>query len=88
MLILTRKVGETVLIGDNIRIMVVQVRGENKFAWASRLHRTCWYYEQRRNRTPKKSQKSQAPEIILPTNTLGRYRDHIFNYLALLRDCL
>jgi carbon storage regulator len=28
MLILTRKVGETVLIGDNIRIMVVQVRGK------------------------------------------------------------
>ena len=27
MLILTRKVGETVLIGENIRIMVVQVRG-------------------------------------------------------------
>ena len=28
MLILTRKVGETVLIGENIRIMVVQVRGK------------------------------------------------------------
>ena len=28
MLILTRKVGETVLIGGNIRIMVVQVRGK------------------------------------------------------------
>ena len=28
MLILTRKVGETVLIGKNIRIMVVQVRGK------------------------------------------------------------
>ena len=27
MLILTRKVGETVLIGENIRIIVVQVRG-------------------------------------------------------------
>jgi carbon storage regulator len=28
MLILTRKVGETVLIGENIRIMVVEVRGK------------------------------------------------------------
>ena len=28
MLILTRKVGETVLIGENIRIMIVQVRGK------------------------------------------------------------
>lgn len=28
MLILTRKVGEKVLIGENIRIMVVQVRGK------------------------------------------------------------
>ena len=28
MLILTRKVGETVLIGENIRIMVVQIRGK------------------------------------------------------------
>ena len=28
MLILTRKVGETVLIGENIRIMVVQVQGK------------------------------------------------------------
>jgi carbon storage regulator CsrA len=28
MLLLTRKVNETVLIGENIRIMVVQVRGK------------------------------------------------------------
>ena len=28
MLILTRKVGETVLIGENIRILVVQIRGK------------------------------------------------------------
>ena len=28
MLILTRKVGETVLIGENIRIMVVEARGK------------------------------------------------------------
>ena len=28
MLILTRKVGETVLIGENIRITVVQIRGK------------------------------------------------------------
>ena len=28
MLILTRKVGETVLIGEDIRIMVVQIRGK------------------------------------------------------------
>jgi carbon storage regulator len=28
MLILTRKVGETVLIGENIRIIVVQVQGK------------------------------------------------------------
>jgi len=28
MLILTRKVGETVMIGENIRIMVVEVRGK------------------------------------------------------------
>ena len=28
MLILTRKVGGTVLIGENIRIMVVEVRGK------------------------------------------------------------
>jgi carbon storage regulator len=28
MLILTRKVGETILIGENIRIMVIQVRGK------------------------------------------------------------
>jgi carbon storage regulator len=28
MLILTRKVGESVLIGENIRIIVVQVRGK------------------------------------------------------------
>ena len=28
MLILTRKVGETILIGENIRIMVVQIRGK------------------------------------------------------------
>ena len=28
MLILTRKIGETILIGETIRIMVVQVRGK------------------------------------------------------------
>ena len=28
MLILTRKVGETVLIGEDIRILVVQIRGK------------------------------------------------------------
>lgn len=28
MLILTRKIGETVLIGENIRIKVIQVRGK------------------------------------------------------------
>jgi carbon storage regulator len=28
MLILSRKIGETILVGENIRIMVVQVRGK------------------------------------------------------------
>jgi carbon storage regulator len=28
MLILTRKIGETILIGEHIRIMVIQVRGK------------------------------------------------------------
>jgi len=28
MLILTRRVGETILIGENIRIMVVHIRGK------------------------------------------------------------
>ena len=65
MLILTRKVGETVLIGENIRIMVVEVKGKQvRLGIEAPLDLLVLRTEEKLD--PEKKRKPQAPEIFLP----------------------
>jgi len=71
MLILTRKVGETVLIGENIRIMVVEVRGKQiRLGIEAPLDLLVLRTEEKPD--SEKKPKVQAPEILLPTDAHAR----------------
>jgi carbon storage regulator len=72
MLILTRKIGETILIGDNIPVMIVQVLGKQVLLGIEAPPELLVLRTEKRL-DPEKKQKSQAPEIVLPTNALGGY---------------
>jgi carbon storage regulator CsrA len=67
MLILTRKVGEAVLIGENIRIMVVAARGKQI---SLGIEAPPDLLVLRTEETPdsEKKPKVQAPETSIPTN--------------------
>jgi carbon storage regulator len=71
MLILTRIVGETVLIGANIRIMVAQVRGK-QVRLGIEAPRDLLVMQTEEKSDSEKKPKLQASEIFLPTSARAR----------------
>jgi len=80
LLSLTEKLVKTVLIGKNIRIMVVEVRGK-QVRLGIEAPPDLLVLRTKENRTLKRSQQSQTPEIIFPTNARSRYAYQVDNYL-------
>jgi len=71
MLILTRKVGETVLIGENIRIMVVEVRGK-QIRLGIEAPPDLLVLRTEEKPDSEKKPEVQAPEIFLLPNASAR----------------
>ena len=71
MLILTRKVGETVLIGKNIRIMVVEARGK-QIRLGIEAPPNLLVLRTEEKPDSEKKPKVQAPEIFLLSNASAR----------------
>jgi carbon storage regulator len=71
MLILTRKVGETVLIGENIRIMVVQAQGK-QIRLGIEAPPDLLVLRTEEKPDSEKKPKVQAPKIFLLTDPRAR----------------